>query len=105
MEYRQLGRDELQRLRRSLQALIVERCIERCDDESRQRLIDRIAVERGLNRHDATALQLQEFHQMLAGLTADPALELLMKVVLRLYRHHSKPHGARRDVAELGVDD
>ena len=92
LEYRHIRAEDLKSTRRGLQALILERCLDTIDDQGRQQLQELIQHEQRLDRNTASTDELQRFHLVLAELTSDPALELLMDLVLRLYRHHTRPN-------------
>lgn len=92
LEYRHIRAKDLKRTRRGLQIQILDRCLDEIDDQGRQRLREQIEYEKSLDKSTASIDELQYFHLLLAELTGDPALELLMDLVLRLYRHHTRPN-------------
>lgn len=92
LEYRHISAEDLKNTRRGLQTLILDRCLDNIDHQGHQRLRDLVQHEQHLDKNTASTTELQRFHLVLAELTSDPALELLMDLVLRLYRHHTRPN-------------
>lgn len=101
LEYRQIRSEDLKKTRRGLQTLILQRCMEVIDDDGCERLRKVIENEQKLDKETAPIDELQRFHHVLAELTGDPALELLMDLILRLYRYHTRPNRSARGASAL----
>lgn len=101
LEYRHIRAEDLKRTRRELQTLILDRCLDKIDAQGRKRLLEWLEHEQRLDKNTASTDEMQHFHLLLAELTGDPALELLMDLVLRLYRHHTRPNRSARSAGAL----
>ncbi len=87
LEYRRVNNIDLLRTRREIQHLVVRRAIEKLDAGGRRKLMEILAEEQS---HDGTNTVFfsQYFHNVLAQLTGDPVLELLIDLLLHLVSNH-----------------
>jgi DNA-binding FadR family transcriptional regulator len=92
LEFRGIAKSNLLRMRREIQFVLLERCMDNLDDAGKQTLRAVIDEEQKYKGRTAPAIQVQRFHMILAQLTGDPALELFTDLVLRLTRNHVRLH-------------
>jgi DNA-binding FadR family transcriptional regulator len=95
LEFHKLGTRELREARRGMQLLVLEHCMGRLDKAGLAALREALRAEQALTP-DAGHHALQRLDVLMAHLTGNPAFELFMDVILRMYRFHSRLPGQQQ---------
>ena len=91
LEFHKIRGPHLREARRGLQLLALEHCMDRLNRSGRAALRAALEAEHELDRGAGTH-DYQQLDMLIARLTGNPAFELFMDLILRMYRFHYRAH-------------
>lgn len=103
LESRRFDREQMLKTFLALQGHVVERCLDRVDEQARDTLARCLMFDSTLDE-SASGAELQSFYLSLAKLTGDPSLQLFLDVLLRKARFESRYYRARKSERKAVVN-